>query len=230
MSKLISYYTHPHTHTHTHNLWPPDNHLLHEQGNEGQQRYRVWETSLLETFLCALALITKATKTYYVPCSDQSIKSIYKYSSKRQNKHQVKPNLRLKLKTVRNTNPIFIQKFDMLFIRFLHLDILKTLYQNIMHLDYLMCPPPIKLYVQSTSLIVAVASGQLWAIETQFPSSCYWEPSGRRDRPQQSHHKNIYTFFSIKNARVLYYPFGLRMSTDALFEIMSLSFSSLISQ
>ena len=37
-------------------------------------------------------------------------------------------------------------------------------------------------------------------------------------------------FFSIKNARVLYYPFSLWMSTDALFEIMSLSFSSLISQ
>ena len=42
----------------------------------------------------------------------------------------MKPNLRLKLKTVRNTNPIFIQKFDMLFSRFLHLDILKTLYQR----------------------------------------------------------------------------------------------------
>lgn len=41
----------------------------------------------------------------------------------------------------------------MLFIRFLHLDILKILYLNIMYLDYLVCPPPITLYVQRTSLL-----------------------------------------------------------------------------
>lgn len=79
MFKLINYYTH--THTHTHNLLPPDKHLLHEQRNEGQQRYRVRNLSLRDLY--ALALITKATNTYYEPCTNQSIKSIYKYRLKK---------------------------------------------------------------------------------------------------------------------------------------------------
>lgn len=42
--------------------------------------------------------------------------------------HQGKPNWRVRLKEVRNTNPIFIQNFDVIHYTFLHFDFIKMLH------------------------------------------------------------------------------------------------------